>query len=326
MAKAAPKPPTDVALPSEQQATNRPVTIREALSSPAQLAEFKRALPGHVGVDRFVRVALTTINTDPKLQACTKDSILAGLMQAAQLGLEVSGVRGQAFLVPRNNRRANTKEATFQLGYRGMIDLAARSGITVDTDIVYANDEFEFQRGTEPKLYHRPTFGEQGPVIAYYAVAHFSDNRRSQFVIRSVHAIEAHRDKFASQRDYTTKEVTGPWVEQFDAMATKTVIRMLLDKLPTSIELRQAVVADMVGEAPETVQASYNLVTDPVGAIDTTARPDNVTAEGEITAGSAEVAAGEQSKREQPDDGPWDTDPDAGPAEPAQPIIEGTAR
>lgn len=246
------------------ESTPRPATtLRDAVKRSEH--QFALALPQHVDPKRFLRCALTALNTVPKLAECTESSVLAGLMQAAQLGLEVSDVRGQAYLIPRWDGRDKVNKATFQLGYRGMIDLAARAGITVDTDIVSENDEFDFQRGTDARLAHKPNLkGDPGEAYAYYAVAHFADGRRPQFLIRSRTQIEQHRDRFA--QDGGAK---GPWRDHFDSMAAKTVIRMLLDKLPTSAELRQAVVND-APDAPE--QATYvaPAVEQPYGAIDTT--------------------------------------------------------
>jgi recombinational DNA repair protein RecT len=94
--------------------------------------------------------------------------------------------------------------------------------------------------GTDAKLHHRPTLGDPGSPIAYYAVAHFADSRRPAFLLMSVAQVERHRDRFAQKdRDGNPPKV---WVEHFDAMAIKTVIRRLLDKLPTSAELRQQVI------------------------------------------------------------------------------------
>lgn len=216
------------------------LTLREAVR--ASESAFKMALPEHIKVERFIRAAFTAINIVPKLGECTQQSVLAGLMQAAQLGLEVSDVRGQCFLIPRkDNRAGGVMKASFQLGYRGMIDLAARSGITVDAEELHANDQFDFSLGTNRFLHHRPTLDERGRVLAYYATATFADGRTPAFTIMSVHEIEEHRDKFASSRDYKTKEITGPWVDHFDAMARKTVIRALLNYLPVSVELRDAI-------------------------------------------------------------------------------------
>lgn len=232
--------------------TRAALTLRDAIKKTEQ--QFAMALPSHVDSGRFVRAALTAINTVPKLAECTQTSILAGLMQAAQLGLEVADVRGQAYLIPRWNGRLKVNEAAFQLGYRGMIDLAARSGITIDVDEICEGDTYRFQRGTNPNLEHVPTLGKSGPAIAYYAVAHFADGRPSTFAIAGRPKMEEHRDKFASSKN---KEgvIFGPWADHFDAMARKTVVRKLLGYLPVSVELGQAVAVD--AQAVEVETATY---------------------------------------------------------------------
>jgi recombination protein RecT len=225
-------------------ATTQGLTLREAIKAAGP--GFQMALPKHVSLDRFTRTAMTALQTVKNLDQCTQMSVLAGLMQAAQLGLEVADVRGQAYLIPRKNGRTGNYEATFQLGYRGMIDLAARSGITVDAEEIHENDVYDFALGTERFLRHKPSLTERGPVIAYYAVATFADGRKPSFSVMGVAEVAEHRDKFASSRDYKTKEIQGPWVDHFDAMARKTVIRALLNYLPVSVEMRQAVHQDAI--------------------------------------------------------------------------------
>lgn len=223
-------------------------TLRDAIKRSEQ--QFALALPSHVDSGRFLRAALTALGTVKDLQQCTQVSVLAGLMQAAQLGLEVSDVRGQCYLIPRkDNRDGGVHKATFQLGYRGMIDLAARGGITVDVDEICENDAYDYQRGTQPKLYHKPTLDKRGAAIAYYAVAHFADERPPSFVIIGKTEAEEHRDKFRSSPK-------GPWDEHFDAMARKTVIRMLLNYLPATVELRQAAAIETTG-TDDPVTISY---------------------------------------------------------------------
>lgn len=256
-------------------------TLRDAIKR--SHGQFALALPRHVSEDRFVRSALTAINTVPHLAECTQTSVLAGLMQAAQLGLEVADVRGQAYLIPRKIK--GVYQASFQLGYRGMIDLAARAGITVDVDVICENDAYDYERGTTPRLYHKPTLTDRGAAVAYYAVGTFADGRAPSFVIMGRQEVEQHRDRFASSRDYATKEISGPWVDHFDAMARKTVVRKLLNYLPTSAELRQQVIdaesrdtsdAGVIDYGPLIVPAGVDAETgeisaDPTAAIEATA-------------------------------------------------------
>ena len=91
-----------------------------------------------------------------------------------------------------------------------MIDLAARGGITITVDDICANDQYDFERGTNAYLRHKPTLGNRGEVIAYYAVATFADGRTPAFVVLGKGEAEEHRDKFASTK---TKEgeIYGTW-------------------------------------------------------------------------------------------------------------------
>lgn len=239
----------------QDSAKSREVAVRENREGVTDLraaikaseGQFALALPRHVDAGRFMRCALTAINVVPKLGQCTRDSVLAGLMQAAQLGLEVADVRGQAYLIPRWDGRDKCMKASFQLGYRGMIDLAARGGITITVDDICQNDQYDFERGTNAFLRHKPALSGRGDVIAYYAVATFADNRTPAFVILGRGEAEEHRDKFASTRN-KEGEIYGTWVEHFDAMARKTVVRKLLNYLPATVELRTAQAIDTTSE------------------------------------------------------------------------------
>lgn len=90
--------------------------------------EIKKALPEVLGTERFVRMVLSAINSTPELANCTPMSFIAALMNAAQLGLEPNTPLGQAYLIPYKNKKTGTVECQFQLGYKGMIDLAYRTG------------------------------------------------------------------------------------------------------------------------------------------------------------------------------------------------------
>lgn len=319
-----------VATAKADEANRTARTLRESIK--AMEGQFALALPRHVTVDRFMRASLTALGTVRNLDQCTERSVLAGLTQAAQLGLEVSDVRGQCYLIPRRNR--GTWEATFQLGYRGMIDLAARAGITVDIDTVFEHDDFDFERGTNARLYHRPTLDEPGKAIAYYAVANFADSRRPQYVLRSRRQIEIHRDRFASQRNRDTNEIAGPWVDHFDAMALKTVIRMLLDKLPTSAELREAIIADAQAAQRDAtaapVSATYTPNIDPLGAIDTTSSTDDDRVIDETTGEikpkpkrrRATKATPATETAPSPSSAPGDGSDGAGPGDDMEPVAE----
>ena len=112
--------------------------------------------------ERFTRITLSALSTNAKLQETTPQSFLGAMMTAAQLGLEPNTPLGQAYLIPFRNK--GVLECQFQLGYKGLIDLAYRSGqiSVIQAHTVYENDEFEYELGLDPKLKHVPAKGRQG--------------------------------------------------------------------------------------------------------------------------------------------------------------------
>ena len=112
----------------------------------------------------FIRLTLTAFSKTPKLYECTQASLLGALLMAAQLGMEPNSPLGQAYLIPYYNRDKAAYECQFQLGYKGMINLAYRSGKVTDIAAyeVRANDRFDYELGLESKLYHKPALRDRG--------------------------------------------------------------------------------------------------------------------------------------------------------------------
>lgn len=203
------------------------------------------AVPKHMTPERVIRVAITAVQRTPALLECSPLSICGAVMQAAELGLELSGVLGQAYLIPRNNKHTQQKEANFQIGYRGLIALAHRSGrvSSFAARIVYPTDEFKFSYGTNPHIEHVPS-GDEGEWTYVYAVLIEKDGGKD-FEVMSRRQVLAHRDRYALKPKY------GEWVwdTALDEMAKKTVIRKLSKRAPLSIEFTTAVMADEYNEA-----------------------------------------------------------------------------
>lgn len=219
--------------------TTKPQSIKDWIT--AMEPEIKKALPAVITPERFTRMALTAINKDPKLGECTPKSFMAALMTAAQLGLEPNTPLGQAYLIPYKNNRAGVSEVQFQVGYKGLIELAHRSGQfqTIMAHPVHQNDKFEYEYGLEPKLVHKPTLDDRGPVIAYYAMYKLT-NGGNGFVVMSMRDVEAHRKQYSKADRYGT----SPWQTNFDAMAQKTVLKQLLKYAPISVEFARNMAED----------------------------------------------------------------------------------
>lgn len=127
--------------------TERPKTIAGLLTDPKIKQQMALALPKHVSADRLARIALTEIRKVPKLAQCDQTSFLGAIMQCAALGLEPGGALGHCYLIPFDNKRQNRTEVQFIVGYRGMIDLARRSGqiVSLSARVVYAKDHFHYR-------------------------------------------------------------------------------------------------------------------------------------------------------------------------------------
>lgn len=195
--------------------------------------QIRKALPSVITPERFTRMVLTALSSNPKLQACTPMSFMGAMMQAAQLGVEPNTPLGQAYLIPYGG------VCQFQLGYKGLIDLAYRSGevSSIQAHEVRENDTFEYEYGLEPKLRHVPAQTDRGPVTFYYAVLKLK-NGGVGFEVMSRDDVET----FARKKSKAYNN--GPWKTDFDEMAKKTVLKKVLKYAPLKTEFARAVASD----------------------------------------------------------------------------------
>jgi recombination protein RecT len=204
-------------------------------------------LPKHVTPDRLMKIAMHSIRTTPSLQECSVKSLLGAVIQSSQLGLEPGTVLGHAYLVPYRNKKTGTTEAQFIPGYKGLIDLARRSGQieSIAAHAVHAHDEFEFAYGLNETLVHKPAMtGDRGDIIAFYAIAKLKGGG---------HAFEVmpRADVDAVMRSSQSRGQWGPWKDHYSEMGRKTVIRRLAKYLPLSIEFATAAALDGQADAGE---------------------------------------------------------------------------
>lgn len=238
---------------------DKPPTITDLINR--QRGEIARALPKHMDADRLARMALTTLKSTPKLLECTQSSLLGALMLSAQTGLE-PGPLGHVYFVPRkikNKRTGNYEdECQWMLGYKGIIELARRSGqlASIEAREVCELDEFSYAYGLDEELVHKPYMGgDRGPIVAVWGLAKFKDGGH-YFVVLSRSDIDA-----AKARSDSAKAGYGPWITDYAAMARKTAIRRMAPYLPLSPEQAGAIAqdetvhssidADMVSRPPE---------------------------------------------------------------------------
>lgn len=230
--------------------TQRPQTkagsLAALLASPKMKSQFAAALPKHMTPERMARIVTTEIRKTPALVNCEQSSFLGAVIQCAQLGLEPGNSLGHAYILPYG------KQAQLIIGYKGMIDLARRSGqiISISARVVRDGDFFEYEFGLDESLVHRPAEdGNEGEITHVYAVARLKDGGRQFEVMSKAQVIAVQSQSKAGK--------SGPWVSHWEEMAKKTVIRRLFKYLPVSVEIQRAVMLDEKAEAGANQEHEY---------------------------------------------------------------------
>jgi len=211
------------------------LTIFERISKQQDMVA--KALPAGMDAERFVRMVLTEVRRTPKLAQCDPATLLGAMMLSAQTGLEPGGPLGQAFLIPRWSGKRKVMECQFQIGYKGYVQLAARSGVTIVARTVRDGDEFDWCYGTDEFVRHRPVLGNDSHAIAWYAIGQFADGRKPVFVVIDRNATEAAKAAGAAGD-------RGPWATHYEAMGEKTAANRLQRWLPLTTDVAQAMAAD----------------------------------------------------------------------------------
>lgn len=222
-------------------------------------AQIAQAIPKHLTADRVIQLATTLITRTPEIQECSTESLIGAVMQASILGFEPVQALGQCYMVPFNNNKSGKREIQFIIGYRGKLELARRSGQikTIYAQEVYKNDEFSYELGLDPKLFHKPALEERGKLTHFYAVATFV-NGGFAFEVMSKSDVDKIRDTSKA-----AKSSYGPWNNFYTEMGKKTVIHKLWKYLPSSVELNRAEVIDEKVLKPENFMANGTGEVDP---------------------------------------------------------------
>jgi recombination protein RecT len=185
--------------------------------------QFAAALPQHIPVDRFKRVAVTAVSMNPDILNCDRGSILSAAMRCAQDGLLPDG--REAALVKFGNK------AQYMPMLAGVLKKVRNSGelSSIAAHVVYSADEFAYELGDDERIVHKPVLESRGKPVAVYAIATLKNGERVREVM-SVAEVERVRRASRSAN-------AGPWVQWWDEMARKTAIRRLAKRLPMSTDL-----------------------------------------------------------------------------------------
>ena len=229
--------------PATTPATSGPVTAQPQQTSKSGFAtilanaKFDEVLPSFMKdkAKDFVRLAMVDIPRNENLTRIAKatpQKIVAVLMDCARLGL-MPGPLGHVYLVPFGD------EVQIIAGYKGLVELARRSGkvVRVDADVIYEDDDFAFIKGDHPKFEHVPNIRSQkrspNSVVAAYAFAYDAAGRNLGGTVMTRADIESVRLRSKSGG-------SGPWKTDWTEMAKKTAIRRASKLWPISTEFAEA--------------------------------------------------------------------------------------
>ena len=250
-----------------------------------------QALPKHLTPERIIQQAIAAASRSPELKECTPDSFIGAIMQASILGFQPVSALGQCYFIPYKNEKIGRREVQFQIGYKGLLDLARRSGEiqTVYAQVVYENDEFQYEFGLNPTLKHVPALGERGKLKYLYGVVKFT-NGGYYFDVMSFADVEKIRKRSKAANN-------GPWVTDYPEMARKTVLRRVLKYCPLSVDILSKVESDGGTIKPEDFQSgSGELNLDGLNFTDFEAEPEE-TEQPETPAESKQTSAGQTENK-----------------------------
>lgn len=212
---------------------------------------------------RFISSIVSAVQANPALQECTNPSILSAALLGESLNLSPSPQLGQYYMVPFNNKKKGCKEAQFQLGYKGYIQLAKRSGVYKKINVISIKEgelvSYDpLEEDLKVNLIEDDIAREEAPTIGYYAM--FEEvNGYKHSLYWSKRKMMAHADRYSAA--FSIKEMerlergeipekdmwkySSFWYKDFDAMAHKTMLRQLISKWGTmSIDMQSAIDAD----------------------------------------------------------------------------------
>jgi recombination protein RecT len=222
---AAVKPP--VARPS------RPIDIfRAELNSEGMRAQFARALPTGISVERFIRALETAVQLNPKVLQADRRSLWQAAVECAQLGFMPDRHLGEVFFT--------IFKGQVQLipGYRGLVRLARQSGelAAIDCDIIGANDDVLIRLGDDPRFEVTPRdWQDRGECIGAFAICQFKDGMKQRVILNKA------KIERARKQNPKSSEPTSPWQTDYDEMAKKTALRRLCKLLPLTPEAERAI-------------------------------------------------------------------------------------
>lgn len=204
-------------------------------------------LPKHLTPDRFIQMATSIIAKNPAIAECSAQSVIGAVLQASILGFPPVEALGYCYFVPFNNRKPEgwVKEVQFQIGYKGLMDLARRSGKieTIHAFVVVDGDQFDYELGLNPTITHKPcgaVADPDGTNIRYaYAVVKYSDGGFGFEVLP-----KARIEQLRMRSPMAKNGLTGAWKTDYESMAKAKAIKQLAKSMPLTIDAMSTLASD----------------------------------------------------------------------------------
>jgi len=225
----------------------KPTSMQKWIESRKDVIQ--KALPKGYDVDRMIRIVIGALRNNPNLVKCTPISFISAVMQSIQLGLEPNTVLGHAYIIPYWNSKLKCYEAQFQRGYRGLLDMAYRTGqfTEIYAKEVCKGDEFDYMLGTERWVKHRigkREYDKNGnPIVEYVYAEYKTIKGGSHLVVWTKEMLDRHKERYSPA---AKQDKFSAWNVSEISMYKKTVLKDLLNYADISIEFRKQLQTDEV--------------------------------------------------------------------------------
>jgi len=216
----------------KQELTNQKQEIKSLLESEKFQEEIAKAMPKFCDPVRFLRIATTAFNQQPKLYGCTKMSLFQCMLDLSSVGLEPDG--RHAYLIPFKD------QCTLQIGYKGLLAMLRRNGVSMDAKLVHENDSFLVEEDDgqgNTKVSHSVAYGKpRGEMICVYTRATWVESGTNFLSYEFMTREEIDYIRSLSQAKNGTA-----WQNHYGEMARKTVIKRHAKRLPLSSEVEHVI-------------------------------------------------------------------------------------
>lgn len=211
-------------------------------------SNLQMTLPKHLTPDRFIQMATSIIAKNPAIAECSAQSVIGAILQASILGFPPVEALGYCYFVPFNNKKPGggwVKEIQFQIGYKGLMDLARRSGKieTIHAFVVVEGDEFDYELGLNPTISHKPCGSVAEPdganIRFAYAVVKYSDGGFGFEVLP-----KARIEQLRMRSPMARNGLTGAWKTDYESMAKAKAIKQLAKSMPLTIDAMSTLASD----------------------------------------------------------------------------------